>query len=191
MLLLSFSDFWRPTNYDFTRLEYEHPCYFYSGKLNKNIYHAKTGMLQLNHFFAFITIAPYECRFYKILKDGDRSIDYKVRKGICDDVLDFSSWYRFMGAAGTQLSTSCVPMYRCGASLPLWMDGEYPTEDEGRVKRRVCQSWIGCCSLKTEISVRNCGGFYVHKFSPPPYCSGRYCGFSPKGKFQNSVVLWL
>ena len=146
-------------------------------------------MLQLNHFVAFITTASYECRFYKILKDGDRSVDYKVNKGICDDVLDFNSWYRFMGAAGTQLSTSCVLGIRCGATLPLWMDGEYPTEDEERVKRRVCQSSsLGCCYWKTEISVRNCGGFYVHKFSPPPRCSGRYCGFSPKGKFQNSVL---
>ena len=148
----------------------------------------RLGVLQLNHFFTFITTAPYECRFYKILKGGDRSVDYKINKGICDDVLDFNSWYRFMGAAGTQLSTSCVPIHRCGTTYPLWMDGEYPTEDEGRVRRRVCQIlWYGCCHWKTEISVRNCRGFYVHKFSPPPYCSARYCGFSPKGKSQNSL----
>ena len=151
-------------------------------------------MLQLNHFFAFIITASYECRFYKILKDGDRSVDKKVNKLTCDDVLDFNSWYRFMGAAGTQLSTSCVPEYRCGTVWPLWMDGKYPTEDEGRVKRWVCQrGWSDYCAWKTEISVRNCGGYYVHKFSPPPYCSGRYsgryCGFSPKGKFQNSILL--
>ena len=146
----------------------------------------RLGVLQLNHLFAFITTAPYECRFYKILKGGDRSVDYKITKEICDDGLDFNSWYRFMGAAGTQLSTSCVPRYRCGTEYPLWMDGEYPTEDEGRVRRRVCQSfWYDCCHLKTAISVRNCSGFYVHKFSPPPYCSGRFCGFSPKGKSQN------
>ena len=150
-------------------------------------------MPHLNHFFAFITTASYECRFYKILKGGDRSVDYKVNKGICDDVLDFNSWYRFMGAAGTQLSTSCVPVYLCGTTYPLWMDGEYPTEDEGRVKRRVCQGFTDCCYWKTEIIVRNCGGFYVHKFSPPPVCAagyaGRYCGFSPKGNFQNSFLL--
>ena len=85
-------------------------------------------MLQLNHFFAFITTASYECRFYKILKGGDRSVDYKITKEICDDGLDFNSWYRFMGAAGTQLSTSCVPWYRCGTKYPLWMDGEYPID---------------------------------------------------------------
>ena len=150
----------------------------------------KTRMLQLNHFVTFITTASYECRYYKILKDGDRSVDYKFNKKICDDVLDFNSWYRFMGAAGTQLSTSCVPKYRCGTGAPLWMVGEYPTEDEGRVKRQVCQSWSDCCRWKTEISVRNCSGFYVHKFSPPPLCDGRYCGFSPKGKFYDSVLSW-
>ena len=151
-------------------------------------------MLQLHHLFAFITTAPYECRFYKILKGGDRSVDYKFYKMICDDVLDFSSWYRFAGAAGTQLSTSCVPMHRCGTEFPLWMDGEYPTEEEGRVRRRVCQSFstgstgsYDCCHLKTAITVRKCSGFYVHKFSPPPWCSARYCGCSPKGKPQNSL----
>ena len=144
-------------------------------------------MLQLNQFFTFITAASYECRFYKILKDGDCSVDSKVNKGICDYNVDFNSWYRFMGAAGTQLSTSCVPRNRCGTSFPLWMDDEYPTEDEGRVKRRVCQSWNGCCRWNTKVSVRNCGGFYVHKFSPPPKYSGRYCGYSPKGESQNST----
>ena len=139
-------------------------------------------MLQLNHFFAFITTASYECRFYKILKGGDRSVDYKITKEICDDGLDFNSWYRFMGAAGTQLSTSCVPSYRCGAFFPLWMDGEYPTEDEGRVRRRVCETYGSCCFSKTEISVRNCSGFYVHKFSPPPDCPDRYCGNRAAGK---------
>ena len=146
-------------------------------------------MLRLNHFFAFITTASYECRFYKILKGGDRSVDNKVNKKICDDVLDFNSWYRFMGGAGTQLSTSCVPLNRCGTTFPVWMDGEYPTEDEGRVKRRVCLKDINsCCRLETVISVRKCGGFYVHKFPLPPYCPGRYCGYSPTGKSQNSAL---
>ena len=140
--------------------------------------------------FSLFTTAPYECRYYKILKDGDRSVDYKVNKRICDDGLDFNSWYRFMGAAGTQLSTSCVPRYRCGTWFPLWMDGEYPTEDEGRVKRRICETAGGrCCYSKTEISVRTCDGFYVHKFSPPPDCPDRYCGDRTTGK-SNTTSPW-
>ena len=140
--------------------------------------------------FSLFTTAPYECRYYKILKDGDRSVDYKVNKRICDDVLDFNSWYRFMGAAGTQLSTSCVPEDRCGTTWPLWMDGEYPTEDEGRVKRWICETAVGsCCYSKTEISVRTCDGFYVHKFSPPPDCPDRYCGDRTTGK-SNTTSPW-
>ena len=148
-------------------------------------------MLQLNQFFTFITTASYECRFYKILKDGERSIDKKGNKLTCDDNLDFNSWYRFMGAAGTQLPTSCVLQYRCGTRFPLWMDEDYPKEDEGRVKRRICQSSHRCCHWNTKVSVRNCGGFYVHKFSPPPQYPGRYCGYSPNGKSQNSTLLGL
>ena len=153
------------------------------------IINRRLGILQLNQFFTFFfTTASYECHFYEILKGGDRSVDYKSNKRICDDALDFSGWYRFMGAAGTQMSTSCAPKDRCGTRWPLWMNGEYPTEEEGRVKRRVCD--VGyCCQLQTEISVRNCSGFYVHKFSPPPICPGRYCGYSPAGKAYNSALL--
>ena len=147
-------------------------------------------MLQQDNVFPLVfTTAPYECRYYKILKDGDRSVDYKGKTSLCDDVLDFGSWYRFMGAAGTQLSTSCVPYDRCGANYPLWMDGEYPTVDKGRVKRPICETTgSNCCYSRTEISVTNCDGFYVHKFSTPPDCPDRYCGDRRKGKSNKTYI---
>ena len=51
------------------------------------------------------------CRKYKNLTDGERKYDYKTVNYKCDDPLN--GWYRFQGAAGTKMVTTCPPQDRC------------------------------------------------------------------------------
>ena len=88
-----------------------------------------------------------------------------------------TDWYRFSGAAGNQMAESCVDRYRCGTSLPGWLNGSHPTVNERAVQRRVCFRFRGnCCFFSIYIRVRNCGGFYVYQLKPLTLCSLRYCG---------------
>ena len=88
------------------------------------------------------------------------------------------AWYRFTGASGTRMPTSCVPMNRCGTHASGWMEGEHPSVGEGIVSRKVCYHWSSqCCNWNNNIEVRQCpGGFFVYKLVKPPHCSLRYCG---------------
>ena len=115
-----------------------------------------------------------ECTSHSSLTSRDRKTTYQGPNS-CDRNL--YGWYRFQGAAGTRMSTSCPPVGRCGAATPGWLNGTHPTVAEGKVTRQVCFSWTsGCCEWSRNIQVRNCGAFYVYYFSGVPTCSLRYCG---------------
>lgn len=94
---------------------------------------------------------------------------------LCDNGL--SGWYRFGGEAGNQMPESCVEKRRCGTHASGWLNGSHPSVADETVRRKVCFHWGNrCCQWSTEISVRNCGGFFVYKLHRPPACSLRYCG---------------
>ena len=120
-----------------------------------------------------------ECTTYKVLDSADRSSNqgpfiYGLYK--CDKDLT-PGWYRFTGKAGTHMATSCVPKLHCGTHAPGWMTGKLPSVSEGSVDREVCFNWMSsCCYWSQNITVRNCGEFYVYKLDKPPQCRLRYCG---------------
>ncbi|XP_044165773.1 uncharacterized protein LOC114963338 isoform X8 [Acropora millepora] len=94
----------------------------------------------------------------------------------CDNYLPFG-WYRFRGAAGTQMPTKCVGKNRCSSHAPGWLSASHPSVEDGIVTAKVCFHWTsGCCTWSTNIRVRNCSGFYVYELRPPPTCWLRYCG---------------
>jgi len=94
----------------------------------------------------------------------------------CDNYLPFG-WYRFRGAAGTQMPTSCVGKNRCSSHAPGWLNRSHPSAADGIVNARICFHWYSsCCYWSTNIRVRNCSGFYVYELRPPPACWLRYCG---------------
>ena len=94
----------------------------------------------------------------------------------CDRSLP-SGWYRFRGAAGTQMPTTCVGERRCSTHAPGWLNGTHPSVADGIVQARVCfHWWSDCCQWSTYIRVRNCSGFYVYELGPAPTCWLRYCG---------------
>ena len=95
--------------------------------------------------------------------------------------IKLSGWYRFSGGAGVQMADTCPRMYSCSTNSSGWLSGTHPTVAEGIVKRKVCfsqrasQFFNDCCYHSKNISVRNCGAFYVYRLDPPDYYS-RYCG---------------
>ena len=114
----------------------------------------------------------------------------------------YKGWYRFVGKAGTHLSTK-PPAFRpgeetykecCGTNLVGWMQGEHPTINEGLVPREFCfQSLSGECQYRIMSKVRTCpvkneytvvrgriwntDTFYVYylQFPPSLNCNAAYC----------------
>ena len=125
------------------------------------------------------SINSAECQDYLVLSNYDRNITQNDGNGgveTCDGNMG-NKWYRFQGAAGTKMPTSCPPKYSCGTDAPGWMNGSYPSVNDGIVNRKVCFNWDGnCCIWSTTIGVRNCKDYYVFKLPQTPNCTLRYCG---------------
>ena len=127
------------------------------------------------HFFKF---AVEHCNDYKNLSDADRKGSYEtpIGKVFCDKQILYG-WYRFVGAAGTKMPTTRVPAFRCGTYLSGWLDGAHPSVEDGEAPRMICFSdREHGCKNKVQISVKNCGSYFIYKLRPPPRCDSRYCG---------------
>ncbi|XP_020618065.1 uromodulin-like [Orbicella faveolata] len=65
-----------------------------------------------------------ECSHHSYLEDSVRGMGfYNGYYGYyqCDNYLPFG-WYRFRGAAGTEMPTSCVGKNRCSSHAPGWLN---------------------------------------------------------------------
>ena len=134
--------------------------------------------LPLSLFLKISDVIPPECKGYVVISDKTRSKDFAGGNLACDqrNLPTVGKWHRFMGAAGTAMPTSCVPIHRCGTHAPGWLQGSHPTKEQGVVTRKVCFHWSGnCCKWSVNINVRDCGEFYVYKLPKSPVCSLRYC----------------
>ena len=105
-----------------------------------------------------------------------------------------SGWFRFGGGAGTQIAEACPKMYSCSTNSSGWLSGRHPRVAEGIVQRKVCflqrvsQFFKDCCYHSKNISVRNCGAFYVYRLDPPVWNS-RYCGNGlPQAPGKNELL---
>ena len=123
------------------------------------------------------TFSADPCYHYQSLSDATRKSSYITPQcqEVCDDQLP-EERYRFVGAAGTKMPTARVPAFRCGTSWSGWLDGAHPTVEDGNVSRTVCFSdrYSGCKAIKN-ISVINCGSYFIYKLFRPPDCYMRYC----------------
>lgn len=123
-------------------------------------------------------IQSAECQNPASLTDANRKETY-TGVLLCDSSLG-PNWFRFQGAAGNKMATTCVPTSRCGTHATGWLNGAHPTVSEGIVTRQVCFHWSGgCCNWSINIQVRNCSGYFVYYISgtPPVHpCHLRYCG---------------
>ena len=154
----------RTSNHDSFDLRYDQ-----NNKQNNN----KSSLSQL--LFNFLADPCYN---YHNLSDATRKSSYITPLSgpvFCDYPLT-ERWYRFVGAAGTKMPTTRVPAFRCGTDWSGWLDGAHPTVEDGEVSRTVCFSDRSTgCTYSIEISVKNCGSFYIYKLAQPPGCSSRYC----------------
>ena len=128
-------------------------------------------------FFQFTPRREGGCNNYTVLSEGDRNEAYNQSYSACDDDLVLPGWYRFQGAAGNMMADQCVPTYRCGTHLPVWLNESHPTIAEGTVWRKVCLTLgLDCCYWNMPIRVRHCGAFFVYELRSVGVCPVRYCG---------------
>ena len=125
-------------------------------------------------------VCSSECQSYQILTGAYRKVTSSNNLNFgCDRGIG-PGWFRFQGAAGTRMPTSCPPKFRCNTNVPGWLAGGHPTVSSGEVTKRVCFHWSGsCCYFSIYIKVRNCGSFYVYYLNSTPnngQCDFRYCG---------------
>ena len=124
----------------------------------------------------FCNCCSTECQNYYSLNSGKRKITYTSYHGYCDRGMTHG-WYRFEGAAGKRMPSSCPPTWRCSTHAPGWLTGGHPNVADGQVNRTVCFHWSSrCCRWSTTIQVRDCGSFYVYYLSGTPNCYLRFCG---------------
>ena len=124
-------------------------------------------------FTCFDSLSDTECQNYRNLTYGNRKITSGY-DSYCDRTL--YGWYRFSGAAGTRMASSCPPFKSCGSTVTGWLSGRHPEVADGQVLRRVCFRWYSfCCGRSRSIKVRNCGAYYVYYLRSTPFCNIRYC----------------
>ena len=118
-----------------------------------------------------------ECQNYTRLTNADRKITYGRNPRKCDSDIG-PGWFRFEGLAGTRMPTSCTPVQRCSTDVTGWLKGGHPTVADGKVSKWVCFHYLdACCDWKKNISVRNCGSYFVYYLTRTQAnkCNFRYC----------------
>ena len=93
----------------------------------------------------------------------------------CDNQLP-EGWYRFVGAAGTKMPTTRVPAYRVVQTgqagwmvlILQWKMVKFKGGSALVVALLVAK-------LK-QISVKNCGSYFIYKLQQPATCNSRFCG---------------
>ena len=121
------------------------------------------------------------CQNYQNLTGAYRNVNSSNNLNFgCDSGIG-PGWFRFQGAAGTRMPTSCPPKYCCNTNVPGWfLHGGHPSVASGEATRKVCFHWEkNCCYFSINIKVKNCGSFYVYYFDSTPnngQCDFRYCG---------------
>ena len=124
---------------------------------------------------------PSQCYDYTTINDPTRNVN--EGRGDHADQSYFSSgpqWMRFEGAGGTQIPTSAVAIYRCGTNAAGWYSGGMPSVSGTTVNGTACFTWSASnCQYSNQISVTNCGSYYVYYLSAPSTGGMRYCTDTP------------
>ena len=129
------------------------------------------------------------CFNYQELNDLNRAAGVRRHNVLrCDrKCIKTPRWYRFTGASGSQMATSCVPKHHCGTHAPGWLSTPHPTKLQQVVTGKVCFHWGGsCCRWNAAIRVKKCKGFFIYRLVNPQRCWLRYCGNGQFGKLVNS-----
>ena len=126
----------------------------------------------------FAADLPAECTDYTELAEADRNVGWEYDYARCDSWIPADGqWFRFVGAAGTQMPEYDPDEYACGTHAAGWLNGAHPVTPGETVTREVCYSWTpGPCWQANDIEITHCGDYYVYNLYQPLSCSYRYCG---------------
>ena len=81
------------------------------------------------------------------------------------------------GAAGTRIPEQSPGIDHCGTFRPGWMRGVHPTTPGEQVQATICFVWPSTdCDYQVEVTVINCGEYFLYNLPQVPYCNFRYCG---------------
>ena len=97
---------------------------------------------------------------------------------LCDKgILTSESWVRFTGSGGTVIPNNPPQAHHCGTKSSGWIRGAHPAVAEGVVQRELCYRYNEneCGFDSYEISIRNCGSFFVYKPPDLTECYLRLC----------------
>lgn len=120
---------------------------------------------------------PSQCMTYTTNNDSTRNVASGLG-ALCDNTLT-AGWYRFMGAAGTQISTSTVSRDTCTTYYGGSFSGTMPSTAGTTTYGKMCFNKNGelCYASYSGgiIGVTNCNGYYVYYLPPVSSCPTRYC----------------
>ncbi|XP_076122732.1 pancreatic secretory granule membrane major glycoprotein GP2-like isoform X2 [Alosa pseudoharengus] len=87
------------------------------------------------------------CYNYTVLNDPWRATTSLINITIrCDRNVQWQGWYRMVHqGVSVRMPETCVPKYRCGTHVPLWLNGAHPRPENGIVTREVCGHWDDSC----------------------------------------------
>jgi len=130
---------------------------------------------------SLLIVLPAECYTYTNNSDSTRRITYTAVQTYCDSSLT-PGWYRFVGAAGTGLSTTYVGSPGCGSRNTGFIGSGKFTNLTSTSRTAVLgycfnQYMVNSCTFKQNISVTFCDNYYVFYISPQAtaVCPYRYC----------------
>ena len=143
------------------------------------------------HICVFPLVDVCHWQHYQNLSDAERKYDYATVNQKCDDTLN--GWYRFQGAAGTKMVTTCPPMDRCDTAYPIWLSGGHKTVAEGTVPRKFCiHKSEDCCFTWFFIQAKNCSSYYIYKLYNLKHCPFRYkCPYCKTETLSDSCIRLL
>lgn len=121
------------------------------------------------------------CKNYKTIDNPYRSTNYSINPGdpaLCDSNL-VAGWYRFINEVGGKMPETAPDPYHCGTVAPMWIRGTHPDVANTEKIVELCTNIRGRnkgCSLQPQdLSVKNCGSYFVYKLFRTYGCSMAYC----------------
>eukprot|EP00116_Pleurobrachia_bachei_P004756 sb/3465018/ len=109
--------------------------------------------------------------YYEI--HDERRLHYSHKAGTSFTRFDldnkFNGWIRYTMGLGRMMEEAPAISNMCYAEYQGWINGTHPEANDGVVKRQVCwKHGSDTCKKTNEISIRNCGSFYVYGISSIP-----------------------
>ena len=121
-----------------------------------------------------------ECYVHDKINEPNRSVSFNSSstETICiKEHFTPGRWIRFTGSGGAAIPNNPPQPHQCGTINPGWIDGGHPSQSEGVVNRQLCfvNGTDDCEFDSYEISIRNCGKYYVYRPPNITECSLRLC----------------